>query len=250
MNPADLRLRLRFEKTGRAVYISHLDLMTTMQRAFARADVLLKYSEGFNPHPLLSIILPLSVGTGSICELMDFRLRAESFPDGPPDSDGQNGVSILLQKLPERLNRVLPEGIHILEAYPAERKGAGLKWLEVEGTLEYDNSCPPTEALYKFFSRANIHVEKKTKRGMGTMDLRPAIQRIAFEIEEAKPENGRECSNVPGIVHMRAIVSAQEPTLNPELLIVALRQTEPALCPDFARFLRRETYDAEGNVFR
>ena len=82
------------------------------------------------------------------------------------------------------------------------------------------------------------------------MDLRQAIQRIAFEKEDAEPENVREFGYVPGIIRMRAIVSAQEPTLNPELLINALRQTEPTLCPDFARFLRCETYDAEGNVFR
>ncbi|MBR0161183.1 MAG: DUF2344 domain-containing protein, partial [Oscillospiraceae bacterium] len=65
------KLRLRFEKTGRAVWISHLDLMTTMQRAFSRAGYELQYSEGFNPHPLISILLPLSVGAGSVCELMD-----------------------------------------------------------------------------------------------------------------------------------------------------------------------------------
>ena len=64
------KLRLRFEKTGRAIYISHLDLMATMQRAFSRAGLELKYSEGFNPHPLISVLLPLSVGTASVCELM------------------------------------------------------------------------------------------------------------------------------------------------------------------------------------
>ena len=54
------KLRLRFSKTGRAVYISHLDLMQTMQRAFSRAGFALKYTEGYNPHPLISIALPLS----------------------------------------------------------------------------------------------------------------------------------------------------------------------------------------------
>ena len=44
------KMRLRFEKTGRAIYISHLDMMRTMQRVFARAGLELKYSEGFNPH--------------------------------------------------------------------------------------------------------------------------------------------------------------------------------------------------------
>ena len=72
------KLRLRFKKTGRAVYISHLDLMQTMQRAFSRAGYELKYSEGFNPHPQISIALPLSVGTASLCELMDFKLRDEA----------------------------------------------------------------------------------------------------------------------------------------------------------------------------
>ena len=44
------KLRMRFSKTGRAIWLSHLDLMRTMQRAFLRAEYPLKYSEGFNPH--------------------------------------------------------------------------------------------------------------------------------------------------------------------------------------------------------
>ena len=78
------KLRLRFKKTGRAVYISHLDLMDTIQRAFSRAEYGLKYSEGFNPRPQISIALPLSVGTGSVCEVMDFKLRCETALDDFP----------------------------------------------------------------------------------------------------------------------------------------------------------------------
>ena len=100
------KLRLRFEKTGRAVYISHLDLMATMQRAFARAGLELKYSEGFNPHPLISILLPLSVGTASVCELMDFRLREDTE----------------LGTLPERLTAALPEGIRVRKSIPVNAK--------------------------------------------------------------------------------------------------------------------------------
>ena len=250
------KLRLRFEKTGRAIYISHLDLMTTMQRAFARADVMLKYSEGFNPHPLISILLPLSVGTGSMCELMDFRLREESFlaadsaEDGMAAERSRDRLAVFLKKLPERLNDVLPEGIRVQDAYPAERKGAGLKWLEVEGTMEYDRCCPPPEALAEFFSRESIPVEKKTKRGMGTIDLRPAIQWIRFEEAMPKPDSGNSEELTEGTIQLHAMISAQEPTLNPELLVHALRQQEPTLCPDFARFLRIETYDAEGKIFR
>ena len=215
------KLRLRFEKTGRAIYISHLDLMATMQRAFSRAGFRLQYSEGFNPHPLISILLPLSVGTGSVCELMDFRLCEEAD----------------LQTLPERLTDALPEGIRILEAYPCERESAELKWLDVLGRLEYDQGLPAPEALTAFFTQPEIVIEKKTKRGLGMTDIRPAIDRIAFRIDDS-------------FIRLDARISAQEPTLNPELLISALRQRKPELAPDFAAFTRTETYDRDHQIYR
>ena len=215
------KLRLRFEKTGRAVYISHLDLMATMQRAFARAGYRLQYSEGFNPHPLISILLPLSVGTASVCELMDFRLRE--------DAD--------LQTLPVRLTEALPEGLRVLEAYVSERKSAELKWLDVRGRLEYDRGLPAPEDLTAFFSQPEIVIEKKTKRGIGMADIRPAIDRIALCAED-------------GCIRVDARISAQEPTLNPELLAGALRQLNPALAPDFAAFTRLETYDRDHRIYR
>ena len=51
--------RILFSKTGRARFISHLDLMRTLQRAFFRAGIQIKHTEGFNPHPFVSIALPL-----------------------------------------------------------------------------------------------------------------------------------------------------------------------------------------------
>ena len=218
------KLRLRFEKTGRAVYISHLDLMATMQRAFSRAGLELKYSEGFNPHPLISILLPLSVGTASLCELMDFRLRGEADEE-------------LLQILPARLTSVLPEGIRVTEAYPAERKSVQLKWLDIRGTLEYDRGAPALEKLQAFFGRNELIIERKTKRGVGQTDIRPAINRITI------------AADGPNLL-LNARISAQEPTLNPDHLIQALRQLHPELQPDFAEFTRLETYDAEHNIYR
>lgn len=217
------KLRLRFSKTGRAVYISHLDLMQTMQRAFSRAGYALKYSEGFNPHPLISIALPLSVGAASLCELMDFRLREE----------------VDLSELPARLTAALPEGIEVLDAYEAERKCAEIKWLQIEGRFEYDvrDAAQMTEQLREFFSRESIVITKKTKRGMGESDIRPAIRSIEFSPAEKA-------------VTLKALISAQEPTLNPELLAESLRQLCPEIAPDFAKFTRIETYDKDMNLFR
>lgn len=221
------KLRLRFEKTGRAVYISHLDLMHTMQRAFNRAGLPLKYSEGFNPHPQIAIALPLSVGTGSLCEIMDFKLKEETD----------------LAALPERLTAVMPEGIRVLEAYEPRRKVAELKWLRVEGFFEYDKSDPGEmeEALRHFYEQESIVITKKTKRGMGETDIRPGIRALGFE---ARKEDGQDG------VWVEAVVSAQEPTINPELLAEALRQRKPEIAPDFAKFTRIETYDAGMQVYR
>ena len=217
------KLRLRFTKTGRAVYISHLDLMHTMQRAFSRAGYELKYSEGFNPHPQISIALPLSVGAASLCEIMDFKLN------------GENDLSAL----PEKLSAVMPEGITVLEAYEPKRKPAEIKWLEIEGLFEYDerDAEKMADELAGFFAAEEIVISKKTKRGMGETDIRPAISRIAFAACE-------------GGVKVSAVISAKEPALNPELLADALRQKKPELAPDFARFTRLETLDKNGEVFR
>lgn len=57
--------------------MSHLDLMRLMQRAFRRAGVVLHHSQGFTPHAYVSMLLPLSVGMESVCELMEYELDGE-----------------------------------------------------------------------------------------------------------------------------------------------------------------------------
>ena len=217
------KLRLRFSKTGRAVYISHLDLMRTMTRAFLRAECRLKYSEGFNPHPNISIALPLSVGCESLCEIMDFRLIEGKDPD-----------DIL-----KSLSVQLPEGIEALEVYGYERKVKDIKWIKISGVFEYDerDAAEMAEKLNAFYSRGNIVISKKTKRGVGETDIKPAIKEIEFAQEGAD-------------VRLDAVISAQEPTLNPELLADALRQLSPEIAPDFAKFKRLEIYDENMEVFR
>ncbi|MBR6681766.1 MAG: TIGR03936 family radical SAM-associated protein, partial [Clostridia bacterium] len=70
-------IRVKFEKTGKLQYISHLDLLRTMQTALRRAKVKMIYSEGFNPHMKITFALPLSIGTESLCEYMDIRTQPD-----------------------------------------------------------------------------------------------------------------------------------------------------------------------------
>lgn len=104
--------RLLFSKTGRAKYISHLDLMRTFQRAFQRADLTIKHTEGFNPHPFISILLPLSLGFSSQCEILEFQLLDSISPDDVPGP----------------AQRVLPEGIAVERCYEGGAKRPGT-WL-------------------------------------------------------------------------------------------------------------------------
>lgn len=203
---------MRFSKTGRSVYISHLDLLHTMQRAFSRAGYELCYSQGFNPHPCISIALPLGVGTSSICEIMDFSLKNDD-------------IDI------SRLNEKLPEGITALDIYEPDKKIREIKYLKVSANLRFENDIYPD--LNTFFARDSIKVSKKSKSGMTTIDIKPLILEINIE--------GNNLS---------AIVSAQNPTLNPELLIDAVKQLEPTLAPSFALINREEIYDENMKVFR
>ena len=71
------KYRMVFEKLGCAAFSSHLDTMKTIQRTFLRAGLPVKYSNGFNPHIYLSLLLPLSTGYESLYELCDFELMED-----------------------------------------------------------------------------------------------------------------------------------------------------------------------------
>ena len=71
------KLRLLFIKEAQASYISHLDLLRTFQRAFPRTELDIKHSQGYHPHPIISIVLPLPVGQSSDCELLDFEVTQD-----------------------------------------------------------------------------------------------------------------------------------------------------------------------------
>lgn len=218
--------RLFFSKTGRAKYLSHLDLMRTIQRVFARAGVAVKHTEGFNPHAYVSVALPLSVGVESVCELLDFALV-----DDTPLAD-----------LPELLTRNMPEGIEVLEAYEADTKLKDIAFLRVRGVLTYDVLADTTdmaEKLSAFFGQESIPVKKLTKKKTETeVDIIPLVREIAFTAEGAHR------------VQMEAVIAAQNPGLNPSLLIEALRQHAPEPVPDFVAFSRAMVYNKDMKEFR
>lgn len=218
--------RAVFTKTGNAVWISHLDLMRVLQRAFRRGGLLLKHSQGFNPHPCLSLAFALSVGVSGTCELMDFELAEET--------------SLSCEQLKDILNRTLPEGIVILDCYTDGRRLRDVKWLDAALTLEYDTGAPAdaAERISALFEQRELTVLKHSKKGDVPVDLIPSIR----EVSVSRPDGNS--------VEIRAVVSAQEPVLNPMLLETAVETHCPDLTPDFCRCVRNGLYDAEMNPFR
>ena len=215
-------LRLRFSKTGKAKYISHLDLMATMRRALLRAGVNLKYSEGFNPHPYISIALPLPIGCGSICELMDVRTEGMLSTDG----------------LCEKITSALPEGLEVTEVYESTRKFSGIAWVEMNGVLHYDKGNPQnaTSALLERFNSESIIISKRTKRGVSDLDVAPYMHDI-------------EIADNDGL-SIRIRVSAHDPTINPDNLICVVNGTQGVPSPEFSIFTRAEIFDDDLNNFK
>lgn len=217
--------RLLFEKTGEAVYLSHLDLMRVFQRAFKRVDIMIWHSQGYSPRAYVSIALPLPVGMASRCEILDFDVE-----------DG----SVELAALPERLNAVLPAGIRVLQAYESNRKIKHLVYLAADVTLEYDRGVPQgaADAVQALFTRPEVLVHKRTKRGEADVDIIPGIRSV--RPEQISPQE----------LVLHAVVTAMDPALNPLLLAEAVRVHLPEAAPDFVCAARREVYDADMQVFR
>lgn len=218
------KLRLLFVKEAQASYISHLDLMRTFQRVFPRTELEIKHSQGFHPHPILSIVLPLSVGQSSECELLDFEVTQ--------DCDGSG--------IPEKLNEGMPCGIRVLDCYEAVRPIKELAYLEADVTLEYDNGVPngAVEQMEQLFAREELIIQKKTKsKKMADVDIAPMLHQVELEEQD-------------NMVAAQVIVQAQNPGLNPQLLEKAIAAYLPELTPDFVRVRRKRILDADGADFR
>lgn len=217
--------RLLFEKTGNAVWISHLDLMRLFQRAFKRAGLPLTHTQGFNPRPSVSIAMPLSVGVESVCELLDFDLEGEA---------------VSCEEIFTRLNQTLVEGVRVLQVYENGRKIRDLSLLHCQVTLEYDSGIPENAkpALQELFTRESLVVPKKSKNGVHEQDIIPMIKHLEL-LEAGEGELVLDC-----------VVCCQNPTLNPMQLVAAIELHLPELKPDFAKCRRIEIFDADRNVFR
>jgi radical SAM-linked protein len=155
-------------KVGRAACISHLDLQRALLRGLRSSGNMPAYSAGFNPHPKLSLALPLPLGFESLCEYLEVTLK-----DGPP-------ISV------DELNRVLPEGLVVTGADarqdgdPASRKplASRIGYAEYDIVLSAAPRADDGERIGEYLAQERIFTEKTNRKKGGTdiVDIRPMIR--------------------------------------------------------------------------
>ena len=199
--------------------------MRLFQRTFKRAGLNLKHTQGFSPRAMVSIALPLSVGVESRCEVLDYELVDQA---------------LSFEEIRDRLNATMPAGIRVLEAYDSPRKPKDLTHLDIAICLEYDNGVPQgaAEAIRALFAREEVIVTKRGKNGPVDQNIVPMI--FDLEINEISSQE----------LELTARVCAQNPSLNPQLMVNAIEKELPDFRPDFTKISRREVIDPNGNIFR
>lgn len=163
-----IRLRAIFSKKDRAKYISHLDLNRCMLRTFRRSGLPIWYTEGFHSHPYFSFALALSLGYESDCEILDFNLNEE----------------IPFDEVRNRLNNVMPEGMRIISVAEQVKKITEITKAEYSFSLVTENPESLMNDITKLISRDSILIEKKTKKGVKTVDIKSNMEIVSRETTE------------------------------------------------------------------
>ncbi len=161
------RLRVKFSRGEEIKFISHLDIMRLWERVFHRAGIDLAYSEGFSPHPRISLAVPLAVGVTSEAELMDVVVARMVTPHW--------FTAVVSQQL--------PPGIKILGVYQIAQNVPSLQSQVrfAEYKVELDKADGPGDiesAISSLLSAENLPWHHHRDTGKRSYDLRSLIEEL------------------------------------------------------------------------
>lgn len=189
-----MRALIRFGKQSRLRFISHLDLQRFFQRAVNRTGLPIAWSQGFNPHPVMSFGSALALGWTSEYEVIDIKLSA---PMGRKRTE-------------DAVRAALPEDLPVLEVRLVDDKHpapmALVKMSDYLITLEGENADRVLAQAPAFLERECVMAVKKTKSGEKEINIRP----LAVELKQT--DDG---------LFTRLMLTEQN-TLKPDLLVKAL----------------------------
>lgn len=210
-------VRIRFNKVDEVKYISHLDLLRTFNRMLMRSGLKIAYSQGYNPHILLTFAQPSSVGMTTKNDCADITLSEE----------------YEISFVEESLKKAAPCGIEItkvsLDKIPAFNEVASANY-------SVNLKCNvKKEDIIEFLKKEEILVDKKTKKGIKEVDIKPLIYN--FEIEEREEEFTLK-------LHL---ASGSNLNLNPSLIKKAMEKHIDNFICDYYE-ITRECLISENNV--
>jgi radical SAM-linked protein len=171
-----VRYLVKFSKEKDIKFVSHLDLLRTIQRVVRRSQLPVEYSKGFNPHMSTSLAQPLSVGMYSTGEYMDIVLTE------PVEES----------KIIADFNSSAPQGIRLLDAAfvkePEEGKKVPPSMALIDAakyiiTIKYHNTEKLQSELLKLLEEKEWNIMKKTKSGEKVVDIRGMVKDINFAFE-------------------------------------------------------------------
>lgn len=222
--------RVRFCKTGSMQYISHLDLQRTLMRVMTRAKIPLWFTKGFNPHPKVVFAMPLSVGSESVCELMDVRLRDDA--------------SMSEAEMMAALNAQLTDELAVKEVYTPERKFSDIAYAVYRCVIHTTGAdAQLTERINDTLSSGELKMIKRTKSGDKEVDILPQIHSAHASFDA-----------VAGNILLDMTLSAtMDRFLNPELVLTALKSKcgilQGDLMQEWYTILRTSILDSDEKVF-
>ncbi len=220
-------VRIRFTKTGRMIYVSHLDVNRLMARAVRRAKLPMWYTEGFNPHPYIAFALPLSLGQSSECEYMDIRIESDMTDD----------------EVKEKLSCVMPEGVRIISAAPPVYNINDISAAKYEVKLEFRDAAEAEEFSQKAAEIMNgeeLLAEKKGKKGRRKVVKQ--VNLIEQIIDKSVEADGRFA-----VIRLTA-AAGNTVNLNPALLVETLEKNI-GIFSEMQYIERKDLLTAEGKSF-
>jgi len=163
------KIRLCFSKSGKLRFIGHLDFLRAFQQTIRRAGLPAAFSQGFNPHLLISFALPLPLGMESLNDYADLTLENDIAPD----------------EIIKKLNAAAPGGLTIKSAYIAEDKAASIVTAADYSVKTCANAADELHKnIQEILQSDTIIIPKKTKKGIKDTDIRPDILAIELRTGE------------------------------------------------------------------
>lgn len=216
-----MKIRIKFTKQGPVKFIGHLDIMRYFQKVMRRAQVDIRYSEGFSPHQIMSFAAPLGVGLTSNGEYMDIEVLSTK--------DSKTMI--------EQMNQVMVEGTRVLSYRRLEDSSKNA--MSIVAAADYQltfrkNYMPQDpEGFFRefldFCRRPQIMVTKETKKGRRELDLKPLIYQV-----ERRGES----------VFLQVSTGSLN-NIKPELVMEAFYRSRGEEYPPFAMMIEREEVYAD-----